>query len=149
MTKKDRLLDVFERLRYEKVLSTKKEFAECIGFDKTNLSSAFNGSEKYLTDNLFNKVADTFPQFDRVWLLTGEGPMLNTEPKISSSDKESINLNPNDMTIELVKMINRKDQEIKNLNNEIANLREEIGSLRTKIQSMTFVESESQKKGVV
>lgn len=75
--------------------------------------------------------------------------MLNTEPKISSSDKESINLNPNDMTIELVKMINRKDQEIKNLNNEIANLREEIGSLRTKIQSMTFVESESQKKGVV
>ena len=53
------------------------------------------------------------------------------------------------MTIELVKMINRKDQEIKNLNNEIANLREEIGSLRTKIQSMTFVESESQKKGVV
>ena len=46
-------------------------------------------------------------------------------------------------------MINRKDQEIKNLNNEIANLREEIGALRTKIQSMTFAESESQKKGVV
>jgi len=78
MNKKDRLLDVFERLRYEKAISTKKEFAERIGFDKTNLSSAFGGSEKYLTDNLFNKIADAFPQFDRVWLLTGEGEMLKT-----------------------------------------------------------------------
>lgn len=89
MTKKDRLLDVFERLRYEKVLSTKKEFAECIGFDKTNLSSAFNGSEKYLTDNLFNKVADTFPQFDRVWLLTGEGEML-IRPEDKITEKRGI-----------------------------------------------------------
>mgnify|MGYP004428195563 CR=1 FL=1 len=102
-----------------------------------------------LSSRLLNLIIQAYPEINRVWLLTGEGPMLNTEPKISSSDKESINLNPNDMTIELVKMINRKDQEIKNLNNEIANLREEIGSLRTKIQSMTFVESESQKKGVV
>jgi hypothetical protein len=100
-------------------------------------------SRKFLDD-----LIDKYP-VNKDYVLTGEGPMLNTEPKISSSDKESINLNPNDMTIELVKMINRKDQEIKNLNNEIANLREEIGSLRTKIQSMTFVESESQKKGVV
>ena len=79
MNKKDRLLDVFERLRYEKVLSTKKEFAERIGFDKTNLSSAFSGSEKYLTDSLFNKIADAFPQFDRVWLFTGEGEMLKSD----------------------------------------------------------------------
>ena len=102
-----------------------------------------------LSERVIEKILNYYQDLNRVWLLTGEGPMLNTEPKISSSDKESINLNPNDMTIELVKMITRKDQEIKNLNNEIANLREEIGSLRTKIQSMTFVESESQKKGVV
>ena len=102
-----------------------------------------------LSERVIEKILNYYQDLNRVWLLTGEGPMLNTEPKISSSDKESINLNPNDMTIALGNMINRKDQEIKNLNNEIANLREEIGSLRTKIQSMTFVESESQKKGVV
>lgn len=74
-----RLHDVFDQLRYDRVLSTKKEFAERINFDKTNLSSAFNGMDKYLTDNLFNKIADAFPQFNKHWLLTGEGDMLNTE----------------------------------------------------------------------
>lgn len=92
MNKKDRLLDVFERLRYEKVLSTKKEFAERIGFDKTNLSSAFGGSEKYLTDNLFNKIADAFPQFDRVWLLTGEGEMLKNSIQDISTDRQEVTL---------------------------------------------------------
>ena len=94
MNKKDRLLDVFERLRYEKVLSTKKEFAERIGFDKTNLSSAFGGSEKYLTDNLFNKIADAFPQFDRVWLLTGEGEMLKNSIQDISTDRQEVTLVP-------------------------------------------------------
>ena len=102
-----------------------------------------------LSERVVEKILKYYQDINRVWLLTGEGPMLKTEPKSPISDKESINLNLNDMTIELVKMINRKDQEIKNLNNEIANLREEIGALRTKIQSMTFAESESQKKGVV
>lgn len=78
--KQQRLHDIFDYLRYEKVLATKKEFAECINFDKTNLSSAFNGMNKYLTDNLFNKIADTFPQFNKHWLLTGEGDMLNDTP---------------------------------------------------------------------
>lgn len=94
MNKKDRLLDIFERLRYEKVLSTKKEFAERIGFDKTNLSSAFGGSEKYLTDNLFNKIADAFPQFDRVWLLTGEGEMLKNSIQDISTDRQEVTLVP-------------------------------------------------------
>lgn len=76
MNRKDILNDVFEKLRYDKILSTKKEFAERIGFDKTNLSSAFNGAEKYLTDSLFNKIADAFPQFNSKWLQTGEGEML-------------------------------------------------------------------------
>lgn len=78
MEKKDRLNNAFEWLRYEKILSTKKEFAERIQFDKTNLSSAFNGAERYLTDNLFNKIADAFPQFNRDWLLTGKGDMLKS-----------------------------------------------------------------------
>lgn len=53
------------------------------------------------------------------------------------------------MNIELVKMIDRKDREIGELQATIANLREEIGALRTKLESMTFVESQSQKKGAV
>ena len=78
--KQERLHDIFGYLRYEKVLATKKEFAECINFDKTNLCSGLNGMNKYLTDNLFNKIVDTFPQFNKHWLLTGEGDMLNDTP---------------------------------------------------------------------
>ena len=83
MEKKDRLTKVFEWLRYEKIISTKKEFAERIKVDKTNLSSAFSGVEKYLTDSLFNKIADNFPEFDRNWLMTGEGEML--KPSVSQT----------------------------------------------------------------
>lgn len=83
MEKMDRLAKLFEWLRYKKIVSTKKEFAEKIGVDKTNLSSAFSGVEKYLTDSLFNKIADNFPEFDRNWLLTGEGGML--KPTVSQS----------------------------------------------------------------
>ena len=83
MEKKDRLTKVFEWLRYEKIISTKKEFAERIKVDKTNLSSAFSGVDKYLTDSLFNKIADNFPEFDRNWLMTGEGEML--KPSVSQT----------------------------------------------------------------
>ena len=77
--RKERLLIVFNELRYNNKVSTKKELADRLRIDKTNLSSAFNGVEKYLTDNLFNKIADTFPMFSRTWLLTGEGEMLNMD----------------------------------------------------------------------
>ena len=83
MEKKDRLAKVFEWLRYKKNISTKKEFAEKVGVDKTNLSSAFSGVDKYLTDSLFNKIADNFPEFDRNWLMTGEGEML--KPAVSQN----------------------------------------------------------------
>lgn len=73
--------------------------------------------------------------------------MLIENTNSPNTSQEPINQNQNDMNIELVKMINRKDREIGELQVTIANLREEIGALRTKLESMTFVESQSQKKG--
>lgn len=75
MNRIDRLNEVYEWLRYKKLISSKKEFAAHIGVDKTNLSSAFNGRDKYLTNNLFAKIANAFPQLNLDWLLTGEGEM--------------------------------------------------------------------------
>ena len=42
-----------------------------------------------LSERVIEKILNYYQDLNRVWLLTGEGPMLNTEPKISSSDKES------------------------------------------------------------
>lgn len=98
---------------------------------------------------MLDEILTAYPEINKVWLLTGEGPMLTENTNSPNTPQEPINQNQNDMNIELVKMINRKDREIGELQVTIANLREEIGALRTKLESMTFVESQSQKKGAV
>lgn len=82
-------------MRYKKLVSSKKEFAEHIGIDKTNLSSAFNGMEKYLTDNLFIKISEAFPQLNRNWLLTGKGNVQKAQSV--STDFENTNQQSEDM----------------------------------------------------
>ena len=89
------LIEAYEWLRYKKLVSSKKEFAEHIGIDKTNLSSAFNGMEKYLTDNLFIKISEAFPQLNRNWLLTGKGNVQKAQSV--STDFENTNQQSEDM----------------------------------------------------
>ena len=99
---------------------------------------------------MLDEILTAYPEINKIWLLTGEGPMLKENTNSPNPPpQEPINQNKNDMNIELVKMIDRKDREIGELQATIANLREEIGALRTKLESMTFVESQSQKKGAV
>lgn len=89
------LNEAYEWLRYKKLVSSKKEFAEHIGIDKTNLSSAFNGMEKYLTDNLFIKISEAFPQLNKNWLLTGKGNVQKAQSV--STDFENTNQQSEDM----------------------------------------------------
>ena len=122
----------------EKEGIAKESFYKKIGMT----SASFRGTAKNtpLNSDAVENILSELPQINIHWLLTGEGPNTPQEP---------INQNQNDMNIELVKMIDRKDREIGELQATIANLREEIGALRTKLESMTFVESQSQKKGAV
>lgn len=77
MNRQEILIMVYDYLRSIGVVHTKKELAEKIGFEQTNLSSAFSGSHKYLTDGLFERIDTAFPNiFNKNWLLTGEGEML-------------------------------------------------------------------------
>ena len=111
MDKSVRLNEAYEWLRYRKLVSSKREFAEHIGIDKTNLSSAFNGMEKYLTDNLFIKISEAFPELNQDWLLTGEGNMLKEQSV--STYYENTNQQQNDMNIqELLEAIKRRDQQM-------------------------------------
>lgn len=99
MNRSSILNEAYEWLRYKKLVSSKKEFAAHIGIDKTNLSSAFNGMEKYLTDNLFIKISEAFPLLDKNWLLTGEGNMLKDQSVSTNSDntnQQSEDMNAND-----------------------------------------------------
>ncbi|MDR1881773.1 MAG: S24 family peptidase [Prevotella sp.] len=78
--KSDILNEAYEYLRSLGKIHTKKEFAEQIEFDKTNLSSAFSGSERYLTDGLFKKICDTYPElFNIDYFVNGKGEMLKNQ----------------------------------------------------------------------
>jgi hypothetical protein bfra3_13720 len=131
----------------EKEGIAKESFYKKIGMT----SASFRGTAKNtpLNSDAVENILSELPQINIHWLLTGEGPMLTENTNSPNTPQEPINQNQNDMNIELVKMINRKDREIGELQVTIANLREEIGALRTKLESMTFVESQSQKKGAV
>ena len=78
-TKQEKLKAAYGYLRSLGEIHTQKEFAEKIGFDKTNLSSAFKGSGRYLTDGLFNKICDAYSELNINYFLKDEGEMLKSE----------------------------------------------------------------------
>ena len=74
------LQSVYDHLRSIGRNQTQKDLADQIGSRPESISQALNGSEKYLTDNLFKKLALEFGDvFSRRWLETGEGEMLVTQ----------------------------------------------------------------------
>lgn len=82
-----------------------------------------------LSERVVEKILKYYQDINRVWLLTGEGPMLKTEPKSPISDKESINLkNDDEMTNNmLVTMLYDANQRIKRLEAEIEELKQQQG----------------------
>ena len=76
MTRVEIIKKAFDYLVFKGVITTRADFADAISYNRTNLSSAMNGNEKYLSDSLMNKISQAFPEFDKNWLLTGEGAML-------------------------------------------------------------------------
>lgn len=72
----ERLRKVFDYLVFSGVFTTRADFADAIGTNKTNLSSAMNGNEKYLSDSLFAKIHSVYDNISLQWLMTGEGEML-------------------------------------------------------------------------
>lgn len=52
------------------------EVAKLIGRDETNISKAKKGNLSY-TDTYIDAICATFPEFSKVWLLTGKGEMVS------------------------------------------------------------------------
>lgn len=77
MERADRFKKAFEYLRYSGLATTQMEVAQKMGSQRSNVSSALNGNDKYLTDSLLKKFNVAFGNiFDVDWLMTGEGSML-------------------------------------------------------------------------
>lgn len=110
-----RLNEVFQYLRYKGKVSTQKSFAESIGADKSNMSSALKGMEKYLTDGLLKRIVDVYPEINRIWLMTGNGSMLKSEnTEVPACEIEQPNLTFTNMDLQrLLSAIEQHGEELK------------------------------------
>lgn len=75
--KQERLKEVFEHLRRYYGVHTQIDFAHVVGLTRPAISSALNGNEAYLTDNLFKRICAAYQGvFNLDYLLTGNGQLL-------------------------------------------------------------------------
>lgn len=65
-------------------------FAEKISEQRSNLSSALNGNEKYITKGLLMKITKAFPEINPVWLLTGHEAMIKGEKATKKTINSSV-----------------------------------------------------------
>lgn len=93
MQKAERLYLAYEHLKSLGIVHKQKDVADAMGgVSAPNISNAFKGNPRYLTDSFikrFNKAFDNI--FNEEWLIDGAGEMLSFERKII---KEAEPINP-------------------------------------------------------
>ena len=70
---------ILERILDDQGL-TVKEFAEKIGYPAKKLYDIKQGRTKRFSDELLQIISDRFPNYSRVWLMTGMGDVVVTNP---------------------------------------------------------------------
>ena len=80
-----RLQSAYGELLKRKLASTKKDIAEKMGASAPNVSSAFSGDPRVLTDRFLSRFNAAFDNlFSLEWLLSGKGEMLK-EPSVQQT----------------------------------------------------------------
>lgn len=87
--RKERLTEVYGYLREHHGIHTQIDFATALGYSRPVISSALNGNELALTDKLFQKVCEVYPEFNLEYLLTGEGSLLQDAPTDTTDVSQS------------------------------------------------------------
>lgn len=147
MSKQERLKTAFQYLKSIGTVHTQKDVAEAMGASESNVSSAFKGVEKVLTDNFLNRFARTYG-ISLDWLLTGQGGMIikkeaSDNPirgnvmrigNISGVTNSPTTVNNNGgggESAELMRVIAQQNEQIKAQHEQIQNLTEIIRRAKT------------------
>ncbi len=137
MSRKDRLLEVYEYVRTHYPVHTQSDFAEKLKYHRTYISSAMHGNERNLTDKLFTTICEVFPDFNLDYLLTGRGNLTLGENKIDVTQiSNSRNVTPEshlDISSVINTIIAAKDDAIESLKRELATKDDLIQSLRDQL----------------
>ena len=108
----------------EKEIVKAATFAKAIGVNPTQIYDLISGKTKSITDSIAGKILSVYPNYNRIWLLTGEGEMLvNTNsntmtqvftPKATEMliQNEVVNLYDIEASANLKTLFTNKDQNI-------------------------------------
>ena len=132
--RKDRLNEVYEHLRNHFGIHTKTQFAAVLKITQPALSSAMNGNEAYLTDNLFKRICAAYQGvFNLDYLLTGNGQLLNIREEVT---KEELQINPPHPSSYVNKLIASLENQIKDKDDQLADKERIIRLLEQKIEML-------------
>lgn len=134
----------FQYLKSIGTVHTQKDVAEAMGASESNVSSAFKGVEKVLTDNFLNRFARTY-DISLDWLLTGQGGMIikknaddnPTRGNVTrignisgvTNSPTTVNNNGGGESADLMRVIEQQREQIKAQHEQIQNLTEIIKNL--------------------
>lgn len=112
-----------------------KALSEKLGYDRPQIIYDLkNGKTKVVSVALANKISSVFPQFEKSWLLTGEGEMLKADKNIVQSPPgEYEKLPAGSSIIEFLMEQNRSLEKIVHDQNDI---------IKTQLQRITDLEAE-------
>lgn len=85
MTDNERLKQAFTYTKNQRYVRNQQDFTERLGIDKASMSQMING-HRSVANEVFAKIANTFPFFSIDWLLTGEGEMLKPTEGVAPRD---------------------------------------------------------------
>lgn len=144
MSKQERLKMAFQYLKSIGTVHTQKDVAEAMGASESNVSSAFKGVEKVLTDNFLNRFARTY-DISLDWLLTGQGGMIikknaddnPTRGNVTrignisgvTNSPTTVNNNGGGESADLMRVIEQQREQINAQHEQIQNLTEIIKNL--------------------
>jgi hypothetical protein len=94
MAENERFLSIIQFLISSKKIRNQQDFVERVWSDKATISQIKTGKIG-IPNNLFEKIASSFPEINCDWLKTGEGEMLNNQNigNISNSTVVGANVN--------------------------------------------------------
>jgi transcriptional regulator with XRE-family HTH domain len=149
-TRKDRLNEVYEHLRKHFGIHTKTQFAAVLKITQPALSSAMNGNEAYLTNNLFKRICAEYQGvFNLDYLLTGNGQLLTIQEEVKSEQIEK-EFNPQQPSSYIDKLIASLEKQVKDKDDQLADKDRIIKLLEQKIEvleAMQHIDSTNPLKG--
>lgn len=120
--------EIIDKILFFKGLNA-KSFSEKIGLDRPQaIYDIQKGKTKAISGKLANKIISVFPDFNKIWLLTGEGNMLKTPEQTNSLEYSTSSI-----SLELIQAMieerKRHDEERKRHDEMNAELIRQNGSL--------------------